>query len=248
MWDPLVPELEQYFRVIRYDRRGFGESSGLPSLIDDVADLRAVLDRVEASAVVLLGMSQAARIAVEAAARALPDRVLALILDGAPPGLSAATAGSDIDIRHFRDLVARRGVGAFRREWGRHPCMRLYRAGDAERALLREILAATPALDLIHNPGPTAGLSSSSEFLGKISAPVLLINGEHDSWHRRQSSLDISNALKAVHRRLVIKGAGHLAAIDCPGDYGAAIKSFVASLAGCSTALDGGNPSLLERQ
>ncbi len=242
MWDLLVPELEQDFRVIRYDRRGFGESSGFPSLVDDVADLRAVLDLVQASPVLLLGMSQATRIALEAAALALPDRVRGLIFDGAPPELAVETAVSDIDLRHFRDLVARRGVGAFRQEWERHPCMRLYRAGDAKRTLLREILATTSALDLVHTSSPTAGLSNSAEALGKIIAPVLLLNGEHDSWNRQQSSIQISNALKSPYKRLVIKGAGHLAAIDCPHEYSASIKSFAASLGRCHTVLDGGNP------
>ncbi|MCI4321583.1 MAG: alpha/beta fold hydrolase, partial [Thermoplasmata archaeon] len=31
-WDPLVPVLSESFRILRYDRRGHGESPALPGL------------------------------------------------------------------------------------------------------------------------------------------------------------------------------------------------------------------------
>ena len=42
MWEPQSP-LAAELRLVRYDRRGFGLSTGLPSLAEDVADLRALI-------------------------------------------------------------------------------------------------------------------------------------------------------------------------------------------------------------
>ena len=43
-WDPLAAQLAVHFTVLRFDRRGFGQSEGLPDIHRNVDDLCAVLD------------------------------------------------------------------------------------------------------------------------------------------------------------------------------------------------------------
>src|SRR5713226_5942951 len=42
MWETQAAALAAAYRVVRLDRRGFGLSSGDPSLVDDVTDLHAL--------------------------------------------------------------------------------------------------------------------------------------------------------------------------------------------------------------
>src|SRR5689334_11972015 len=64
VWEPQAP-LAADLRMVRYDRRGFGLSGGLPSLAADVADLRALIARLDIASPLLVGMSQGARVVLE---------------------------------------------------------------------------------------------------------------------------------------------------------------------------------------
>jgi pimeloyl-ACP methyl ester carboxylesterase len=64
MWEPQVAALRDTFRLIRFDRRGFGLSSGHPSVLQDIADLGVLCDRLAIERIALVGMSQGARAAM----------------------------------------------------------------------------------------------------------------------------------------------------------------------------------------
>src|SRR5580698_5368440 len=62
MWEPQAADLSTDYRVVRLDRRGFGLSSGRPSLAHDIADLRELCRHLDLRQVALVGMSQGARV------------------------------------------------------------------------------------------------------------------------------------------------------------------------------------------
>jgi pimeloyl-ACP methyl ester carboxylesterase len=84
MWQPQVAAWAARMRVLRYDRRGFGLSTGSPSLAADMRDIESLLRRLNLQRVAIVGMSQGARGAMCAAAGPLRGRIACLILDGAP--------------------------------------------------------------------------------------------------------------------------------------------------------------------
>ena len=104
IWEPQLP-LAAEMRMVRYDRRGFGLSSGQPSVPLDVADLDALLASLEVVSPLLVGMSQGARAVLEFAARH-PARVRGLVLDGAPPLLGDA-ASEDVSLEELRRVDER---------------------------------------------------------------------------------------------------------------------------------------------
>jgi len=80
-------ELASMARVITFDKRGTGMSdrvSGAPSLEVRMDDVRAVMDAVGSQQAALLGVSEGGAISVLFAAT-YPQRVWALVLDGAAP-------------------------------------------------------------------------------------------------------------------------------------------------------------------
>ena len=144
VWEPQAT-LAAELRVVRYDRRGFGLSTGQPSLTRDVSDLGTLLSVLGIVSPLLVGMSQGARVVLEFAARH-PAFVRGLVLDGAPPLLdpSATGAAEDLPLESLRQLATRDGLEAFRRAWSMHPLTQLM-TGDARmRALLARILARYP--------------------------------------------------------------------------------------------------------
>src|SRR5262245_25503193 len=82
----LLRRLSAFARVIQFDKRGTGLSdridiNHLPSLLERVDDIRAVMAAAGSGRAVLLGASEGAAMAIEFAA-AEPARVRALILFG----------------------------------------------------------------------------------------------------------------------------------------------------------------------
>jgi 3-oxoadipate enol-lactonase len=84
MWDELVEALEPDFRVLRYDMRGYGDSTLPPGPFSQSDDLLALLDHVGIERAALVGVSYGGRVALDTAYVA-PERVTGLVL--AAPGL-----------------------------------------------------------------------------------------------------------------------------------------------------------------
>jgi pimeloyl-ACP methyl ester carboxylesterase len=83
-WDGDEGRFAPHYTVIRYDRRGFGASSGKPDLTADPADLKALLETLGHRRATIMGHSQGAAVALTFAVR-YPEMVDALILYGAGP-------------------------------------------------------------------------------------------------------------------------------------------------------------------
>jgi 3-oxoadipate enol-lactonase len=224
VWDPQLA-LTAELRVLRYDRRGFGLSSGIPSLDSDIDDLGALLYALGVVSPLLVGMSQGARVVLEFAARH-PGVASGLVLDGPPP--LAATGdpradAADLPMDYFRELAARDGLDAFRRQWSAHPLTRLL-TGDARmHALLARILARYPGHDL--GAADAARETLDASLLAQVHTPALIVNGARDSEARRRAGLALRAALPAAEH-VFIPQAGHLPNLDAPLAYNQIMSEF----------------------
>ena len=71
MWDDLVPLFARRHRVVRYDKRGFGETEiSEPVRYSNRADVIAVLDHLGIDRATLVGVSGGSAVALDTAARA----------------------------------------------------------------------------------------------------------------------------------------------------------------------------------
>lgn len=83
-WRPVMAPLVADHRVVAWDRRGFGDTTvDAPEAHDHVADLEAVMDALAIDRAVLVGNSRGGGAALDATI-ALPDRVVGLMVLGAP--------------------------------------------------------------------------------------------------------------------------------------------------------------------
>jgi pimeloyl-[acyl-carrier protein] methyl ester esterase len=225
MWTPQFAALADRYRLIAFDRRGFGLSTGAPGIEHDLADIEQVLARLALEQIAIVGMSQGTRVALRWAMR-YPHKTTCLVLDGPPRDLLAVDrSDGEIAFTVYHELVRAEGIEAFRRQWLEHPLMRLRTHDVRARTLLREMVNRYPGRDLVAD---TAEQLSSAGDPSQLDLPILIINGEHDSDARIGSGADLARALPDA-RLAVIAAAGHLANLDNPGAYNAVLGEFLSS-------------------
>lgn len=232
MWDPQVPALSQHFRVIRYDRRGFGRSSGGEDATWDAADLAALLDHLGEDKVHVLGMSQAGRVALQFALRN-PDRVSSIILHGATPpeGLGLPWSGADRNPFEAWARIAREeGVDAFRRAWAAHPLMGVPAGRPDVRARLDELLQSYSGGRILNPSSPSGPVRPvTMEDLSRVGAPTLVLIGENEVPYLQMVAHGLAYYIPNA-RLVVIPGGGHVVNLIAPAAYNAAVLEFLADV------------------
>jgi len=224
MWAPQFAALAGRYRLIAFDRRGFGYSSGAAGMDHDLADIEHLLELLDIDRVAIVGMSQGARVALRWAMYS-PRATAALVLDGPPRDLLAnGRPEGEITLAAYRELVRHQGIEAFRREWLQHPLMRLYTTEPRAHALLRGMVGRYPGHDLMGDE--TAHLPDVGN-VQRLNLPILIVNGEHDTQVRIGAGTELSRVLP--HAQLaIIPGAGHFSNLDNPGAYNQALDQFLA--------------------
>jgi 3-oxoadipate enol-lactonase len=225
MWEPQSEALSSSFRVIRMDRRGYGLSRGRPSLHDDATDIAALLRFLDVKRFALLGMSQAARVALRVASLS-PERITALILDGPPFIEAPARAGApEIPYDQYRAIAQTKGLTAFRREWRKNPLTQLRSGSPQMQELLDQILDRYPGYDL------TAAIATTPfavdlPSIERAKVPTLILSGERDLETRQQSAQWLAAHLDGSVRQQ-IANAGHLCGLDNPCAYNQVVGEFL---------------------
>ena len=92
VWDDQVPAFKTRYRVVRYDSRGFGRSTGFADESAEPHDLLVLLEALHVKRAYIVGHSRGGSVALRFAA-AYPNRVAGLVLYGAfPEGFPAPPA------------------------------------------------------------------------------------------------------------------------------------------------------------
>lgn len=224
MWEPQFAALADSYRLIAYDRRGFGLSSGTPAIEQDVVDLERLVDALGAGKIAIVGMSQGARIALHWALR-FAQRTDAVVLDGPPRNLEGTPGENreEIPIAEFRELVSRAGIEAVRARWLEHPLMRLQSADLRAQDLLQEMVGRYQGRDLMAEESRHV---LAVPQLRDLRLPVLVVNGEHDTLDRRSAGAELVRTIRHAER-VVVPAAGHLANLDNPRAYNEALRAFL---------------------
>ena len=227
IWDGQVPEFSRHYRVIRYDRRGNGKSTGNADYSADPQDLRILLDSLGIRSANLLGLSAGARTVVNFAV-AFPDRVKALVIYGLAPiqGFTPMPEGP-APVAVFREIAQKYGLDSTGKALRAHALAWT----PPNRPELQENLKAQWARysgrDLL-NPQPESGRVpfATLDKVARIQAPTLVISGDHDL------PLFIAMGDTLVRRiqgakRVIIEDGGHGAHFAQPAAFNEAVLRFL---------------------
>jgi 3-oxoadipate enol-lactonase len=230
LWRGQAEALDEGFRVIAPDLRGFGDSSagdGPATMEEMAADVAALLDELGVGRAVVGGLSMGGYIGL-AFARLYPERVRALVLAD-----TRAEADSD-EARRTREETALRALaeGMTTIADAMMPKLLAPATLDARPEVVERvrdmILGTIPA-------GAAAALRGmalrrdQTDWLAEINAPTLIIVGSEDAI--TPPALSEAMRAKIVGARLeVIEGAGHVSNLERPGEFDRALADFLGAL------------------
>ena len=227
-WDDQIAALAPHYRVVAFDRRGYGRSTGFADPSVDPGDLRTLLDTLGIHSAVLVGHSAGADVAIRFAA-AMPERVDALVLYGGgepddfpvppPPG-----PGFDM-------------VKQVARQYGLDSMFHLILAlpffqpgphrSAAIAARFDTIIAGYSGRDILEDhPESGAFPPARCAAMRRWPFPTLFISGEHER-ARWQLVTDSLVRWMPDARKVIIPGGGHGVHIDEPARFNAALLAFL---------------------
>jgi pimeloyl-[acyl-carrier protein] methyl ester esterase len=223
MWAPQMRAFSVDRKAVAIDRRGFGGSTAPAALDREADDIAAVLDALSIKACVVVGMSQAGRVALDFALR-YPERTSALVLQGAHLDgfVLRAKPADTIPLDDYRALVAAGKVGEMRAQWRAHSLMRT--PNTAAGKIVDEILSAYDGRDLLA-PAPTRASVEPKE-VDRIAAPALIVTGDAETPWRRLVADALAYAIPNASRA-VIADAGHICNLCNSAGYNAALTAFL---------------------
>ncbi len=237
-WAPLRASLAPRYSTIAIDLPGHGGSTSptdptryaLSRLADDIA---RVLDTLNVERAAVLGYSLGGRAALRFALKH-PDRVSALILESASPGIAdpAARAERIAADAALATSIEADGVAAFVDRWERLPLWASQvTVPGADRARLRvQRLTNNPEGLANSLRGAGAGAEPSvADKLSQLETPTLLVAGELDpkflSFARQMAGL------MPAARVDVIADSGHASHFERPVEFEDKVRHFLDTVA-----------------
>ena len=232
-WTPHLPTFEG-FTTVAVDLLGHGDSDAPPTpgryrMERCVDDLTSLLDQLEIERAAVLGYSMGGRVALQFALRA-PDRLWALVLESASPGIEDAAERED-RVRSdaaLADEIERNGIDAFVDRWQALPLFASQRRlSPATREELRRQRLRNSTVGLA-NSLRGAGAGQEPPVLGRLAEiriPTLLIAGALDQKYVAFAR-KISDALPCA-RTQIVPDAGHATHLEQPEAFDRAAGGFL---------------------
>lgn len=236
IWQHQIDHLSTGWRVVVYDRRGYGRSTKPDTSYSNVEDLKGVLDHLGITRAVLVGASAGGRVAMEFAVL-YPERVAGLVLVGAVIG-GFEMAPEFVSLRwrlveplltpdhtRLRNPLTAEAIDETIQRYRDDPYIISERNASAKAWFIEQLRRSFAN---VLNPGrhmkwldpPVSGR------LAEIRAPTLIIVGEddHPELHAQAGALQwgIPDAT-----RVIVSSAGHLPQIERPDVTNALISTFL---------------------
>ena len=229
VWDEQFPVLAKNYRVVRYDRRGFGRSDSPQAPFSHLDDLNQVFDQFKIDKAIIFGMSAGGGLAIDFALK-YPDKVNALILAGAV--VSGYGYSNHFLTRggHIRSIADYLEPNKFIQYFGWDDPYEIYPENrDAKEKFLR-LLKANPqnvkgALGYFSQPPDRPAV----KFLSEINIPALVLVGEYDIPDVHAHSGVIEAGIPNAKREVIFK-SGHLIPLEQPEVFNASVLRFLNSL------------------
>ena len=222
-WSRVVAELEDSYRTITYDMRGWGQSEPAESgysIVELANDAALLIEQLALTRYVLVGHSMGGKVAQLLASRH-PAGLIGLVLVAPAPPAPA----------HFPEEALQRQLHAYDNRETVLQTIAFLSARTPDAGIVEQIvedsLSGAPKAKLAW---PTSAIREDiSAEVRRIAVPTLILAGEHDrldslEQHRREVLARITNS-----KLQIIPGSGHLIPVDEPVALARAIEAFVTS-------------------
>jgi 3-oxoadipate enol-lactonase len=216
-WNDQFPEFAKYYKVVRYDRRGFGKTALPTKPFSNVDDLDQVFKQLGIDKAILVGMSAGGGLAIDFAVT-YPEKVSALVLVG------AVVSGLDNTMHMYTrggnlSLATYQNDSLFKEYFINQDPYEIYSGNTEAREKLRKLVEANPyALDKTLNRLARPLDKPALGRLNTITAPTLIIDGEYDVPDCQAHAGAIDAGIPDSYR-VIINKAGHLVPLEKPDEF-----------------------------
>lgn len=233
-WHRVAPEFPE-FKIVLVDLLGHGHS-GSPagasrySMEKQIRDLHELFQEMKIDRFVLAGYSMGGRTAL-AYACTHPERVEALVLESASPGLKNDAEQQERRVRDEKlaERILSDGVLEFVDFWEKIPLFDSQKGlSDAVRKNIRTERLEQKPLGLANSliGMGTGSQASYWDDLGRLDLPVLLITGSLDEKFCAIAKRMVERLPHAEHR---IMEAGHAIHVEKPAEFATMVKKYLSS-------------------
>ena len=238
MWDPQWELWRDRFRLVRYDQRGFGDSSDPEAPYSLHEDAIAVLNAAGLARAAVIGASMGGKAALDLAL-AHPERIEALVTVAATPsGWEHEQTLVDL-FESVDEAYEREGIEAANeielRMWVDGPSRG---PGDVDQAVRGRVAEMNRSALLREeareesgaNPEPAALDPPALNRLGEVHVPTLVVTGELDQPSVNAGAAAIANGVSGA-RAVAIAGAAHLPNLERPLEFATVVEELLDPLA-----------------
>jgi pimeloyl-ACP methyl ester carboxylesterase len=230
MWRDQMAAFADRYRVVAYDRRGFGEARYKPETFSHMQDLRAVLDALGIEQANLVGCSQGGRFAVDFTL-AYPKRVSKLVL--VAPAIGGAPQPDELP-DDIDNLLQQAEQAEDQKHYELVNRIEAHMWLDGPRSVDGRVQGSARDLFLrmniipLKNPSPGKDEAAKDSFkrLKQIAAPTLLIWGDLDFPHLQERCALLGKRIKGAKAELM-PGTAHLPNLEQPKKFNALLDAFL---------------------
>ncbi len=218
IFQPVIEQLAQEFRIITLDPRGTGASDPLParySLADHMEDVRVVIEEAGAAPVIGVGISRGGNLLVKLSV-AHPAMLDRLVLVGTPKSYVPAPQGRFHEARTRGDLEA--GLRSFWPTVYSEPgtddlaAQALQRCLNLPPATILNFFGDDPERDIV-------------PLLGRVRVPTLVIHGTEDRRVPFENARYLAEHIPGA-RLLPFEGRGHLPLFTATREFCEVLREF----------------------
>jgi 3-oxoadipate enol-lactonase len=221
IWDEQFPVLAKNYRVIRYDRRGYGKSSDPETKYSHIDDLNQVFIQLKVDNAIVFGMSSGGGLAINFALT-YPEKVNGLVLVGAVVSGFGYTSHMTTRGGHMNpDIMSDPAK-----------LIKYLVLDDPYEIYSENIKAKEKVMKLLpffgrDNIVPTRPADKVAvKFLSEIKAPTLILVGEYDH-PDVHAHAGVINAGIQNSKREIIPKSGHLIPIEQPIFFDEMVMDFL---------------------
>ena len=224
IWDEQFPLLANMYRVVRYDRRGYGKSSDPQLKYSHIDDLNQLFIQLKIDKAIIFGMSSGGRLAIDFTLT-YPEKVNGLVLIGAVVGGFGYTSHMDTRGGHFNPQKFSDPVKVNEYFIMDDP----YEIYSENTVAKEKVMKLLPNLAR-ENRVPTRPADRVAvRFLSDIKVPALILVGEFDI-PDVHAHAGVINAGIANSKREIIPRSGHLVPIEQPALFYETVMNFLNKL------------------
>jgi 3-oxoadipate enol-lactonase len=221
IWDEQFPVLAKNYRVIRYDRRGYGKSSDPQVQYSHIDDLNQVFIQLKIAKAVIFGMSSGGRLAIDFTLT-FPEKVNGLVLVGAVVSGFGYTSHMTTRGGHMNPAIMSDPAKLIKYLILDDP----YEIYSENIKAKEKVMTLLPYLARDNKVPTKPPVKIAVKCLSEIKVPTLILVGEYDH-PDVHAHAGVINAGIENSRREIIPKSGHLIPIEQPLLFNEVVMDFL---------------------